>query len=58
VKVEDDVASVDSVDGDLGGRDTTQRGCGHGHLGRQRLRRDQLSEVEALLVDGAADGKC
>ena len=39
VKVKNNVARFDSVDGDLGGRDAAQLGCGHRHLGRQRLRR-------------------
>ena len=39
VEVQDDMARFDSVDGDLGGRDAAQCGCGHGHVGGQRLRR-------------------
>ena len=39
VEVQDNVAGFDSVDGDLGGRDAAQCGCGHGHVGGQRLRR-------------------
>ena len=31
VEVQDNVARFDSVDGDLGGRDAAQCGCGHGH---------------------------
>ena len=57
VEVENDVARFDSVDRDLGGRDAAQCGCGHGHVGGQRLRRQQLSEQSPLLVDIAADGE-
>ena len=32
-------ARISSVDCNLGGRDAAQCGCGHGHLGGQRLRR-------------------
>jgi len=42
---------------DLGGWDAAQCGCGHGHVGGQRLRRYQLSEQSPLLVDIAADGE-
>jgi hypothetical protein len=47
----------DSVNGDLRGRDAAQYGGGHGHAGRQRLRRYQLPEQSPLLVDIAADGE-
>ena len=57
VEVENNVARFDSVDCDLGGWDAAQCGCGHGHLGGQRLRRKQLSEQSPLLVDVAADGE-
>ena len=57
VEVQNDVARLDSVDGDLGGRDAAERGCGHGHLGGQRLRRQQLPEQPPLLVDIAAGGE-
>jgi hypothetical protein len=33
------MTGFDSVDGDLGGWDAAQCGCGHGHVGGQRLRR-------------------
>ena len=39
VEVENDVARFDSLDGDLGGRNAAQCGCGHRHVGGQRLRR-------------------
>jgi hypothetical protein len=39
VEVQDNVARFDSVDGDLGGWDAAQHGCGHGHVGGQWLRR-------------------
>ena len=39
VEVENNVARFDSVDRDLGGWDAAQCGCGHGHVGGQRLRR-------------------
>ena len=51
VEVQDDVAGFGSVDGDLGGRDAAQRGCGHGHAGGQRLRRYQFPEQPPLLAD-------
>jgi len=57
VKVEDDVARFDAVDGDLGGWDAAQCACGHGHVGGQWLRREQLSEQAPLLGDIAADGE-
>jgi hypothetical protein len=57
VEVENNVARFDSVDCDLGGWDAVQCGFGHGHIGRQRLRREQLSEQPPLLVDIAADGE-
>jgi hypothetical protein len=57
VEVQDNVARSDSVDCDLGGRDTAERGCGHGHVGGQRLRGYRLSELAPLLVDIAADGE-
>ena len=57
VEVENNVARFDSVDCDLGGWDAAQCGCGHGHVGGQRLRRQQLSEQSPLLVDIAADGE-
>jgi hypothetical protein len=51
VEVQDNMAGFDSVDGDLGGRDAAQGGCGHGHAGWQRLRRCQLCELPPLLAD-------
>ena len=39
VEVQDNVARFDSVERDLGGWDAAQCGCGHGHIGGQRLRR-------------------
>jgi len=44
VEVENDVARVDSTNGDLGGRNAAQRACGHGDPGRERLCREQLSQ--------------
>jgi len=40
VEVKNNMARFDSVDCDLGGWDGTQCGCGHGHVGGQRLRRE------------------
>ena len=57
MEVQNDMARFDSVDCDLGGWDAAQSGCGHGHVGRQRLRRYQLSEQPPLLVDIAVDGE-
>jgi len=57
VKVQHDMAMFDPVDGDLGGWNAAQRGCGHGDLGGQRLRRRELLELSPLLVDVAADGE-
>jgi hypothetical protein len=51
------MARFDPVDGDLGGRDPAQGGGGHGHVGGQRLCREQLSEQSPLLVDIAAGGE-
>jgi hypothetical protein len=51
VEVENNVARFDSVDCDLGGWDAAQCGRGHGHVGGQRLRRQQFSEQSPLLVD-------
>jgi hypothetical protein len=55
VEVENNVARLDFVDRDLGGRDAVQCGCGYGHVGGQRLRRYGLSEQTPLLIDTAAD---
>ena len=44
VEVKNNVARFDSVDGDLGSWDAAQCGCGHGHIGGQRLRGGQLPE--------------
>ena len=57
VEIENHVARFDAVDGDLGGWDVAQCGCGHGHVGGQWLRREQLSEQSPLLVDIAAGGE-
>src|SRR6266567_4090346 len=57
VEVQDNMARFDSVDGDLGGWDAAQCGCGHGHVGGQRLRRYQLPKLSPLLVDVAAGGE-
>ena len=57
VEVQDNVAGFDSVDGDLGGRDAAQCGCGHGQVGGQRLRRCQLAEQPPLLVDVDVGGE-
>ncbi len=51
VEVQDDMARFDSVDRDLGGRDAAKRGCGHGYVGGQRLRRQYLPQLPPLLVD-------
>jgi hypothetical protein len=42
-------------DGDLGGRDAAECGGGHGHVGRQRLRRCQLALSGTATVRGLAD---
>ena len=57
VEVQDDMAWFDPVDGDLGGRDATERGWGHGHADGQRLRRGQLREYPPLLADLAIGGE-
>jgi hypothetical protein len=57
VEVQDNMAGFDPVDGDLGGRDAAQRGRGHGHVGGQRLGRDQLFEQSPLLADVDAGGE-
>ena len=57
VEVQDDVAGFGAVDGDLGGWDAAQRGCGHAHVGGQRLRRCQLPQQPPLLADVEAGGE-
>jgi len=57
VEVENDVARFDPVNGDLGGRNAAQRGCGHCDLGRERLRRQQLFQESPLLLDIAVRGE-
>ena len=57
VEVENNVARFDPVDRDLGGWDAAQCGCGHDHVGRQRLRREQLFQESPLLVDVAVGGE-
>jgi hypothetical protein len=57
VEIEDNVASLYTVDCDLGGRDAAQCGWGHGDVRGQRLRREQFSENAPLLIDVAADGE-
>ena len=55
VEVQDNMARLDPVDCDLGGWDAAQCGCGHGHVGGQRLRRRQLPEQPPLLADVAVE---
>ena len=57
MEVQDNVTRFDAVDCDLGGRDAAQCGCGHGHVGGQRLRREQLPEQSPLLVDVGVGGE-
>jgi hypothetical protein len=57
VEVQDNVARLDSVDGDLGNRDGAQCGCGHGDLGGQRLRRYQLPELPPVPADVDVGGE-
>jgi hypothetical protein len=57
MEVQDNMARFDSAYGDLGGWDAAQYGCGHGHVGRQRLRRYQLPEQPPLLADVDAGGE-
>jgi hypothetical protein len=57
VEVENNVARFDPVDRDLGGWHAAQRGCGYGHVGPQRLRRQQLLQQAPLLVDIAVGGE-
>jgi hypothetical protein len=58
LEVQNNVARLDSVDGDLGNRDAAQCGCGHGDLGGERLRRCQLPEQSPLLADVDVGGEC
>jgi hypothetical protein len=51
------MAGFDSADGDLGGRDAAQRGCGHGHTGGQWLRRYQFPELPPVLAGVAVGGE-
>jgi hypothetical protein len=53
VEVQDDMARIDSGNGDLGDRDAAQRGRGHGQIGGQGLPRCQLPEQPPLLADVA-----
>jgi len=55
VEVRDDMAGFASGDGDLGGRNAAECGGGHGHVGRQRLRRCQLALSGTAAVRGLAD---
>jgi hypothetical protein len=57
VEVENDVARFGLINGDLGRSDAPECGFGHGHLGRQRLRREQLLQRSPLLVDIAVGGE-
>jgi hypothetical protein len=57
MKVQDDMARVGAVDGDLGSGDAAKFGGGHGHISRQRLRGYQLLEQAPLLVDIDAFGE-
>jgi len=57
MEVKNNMPRFDSVDCDLGGWDGTQCGCGHEHVGGQRLRRRQLSHQSLLRVDVGADGE-
>ena len=56
VEVQDHVTRFDSVHHDLRGRDAAENGCGHGHIGGQRLRRCQLPEQPPLLADVEVGG--
>jgi len=51
------MAGFGAIDGDLGGRDAAQRGGGHGHAGRQRLRRGQLRDQPPQLADVGISGE-
>ena len=57
VKVQDNVARLDPIDRDLGGSDPAERGFGHCHVGRQRLRRYQLLEQAPLFIDIGVRGE-
>jgi len=57
VEVQNDVARLDAVDGDLGGRDAAQHAFGHLHVGGQRLRGQQLLQQSPLLVDVGVGGE-
>jgi hypothetical protein len=57
VEVQDNMAGFGAIDGDLGGRDAAQRGGGHGHAGRQRLRRGQLRDQPPQLADVGISGE-
>ena len=57
VEVQDHMARFGSVDRDLGGWHAAQFGCGHGYVGRQRLRRGQLAEQPPLLADVDVGGE-
>jgi len=57
IRVKNNMARFDSVECDLGSWDAAQCGCGHGHIGGQRLRRCQLSEQPPLLAHVDVDGE-
>ena len=57
VEVQDNVAGLGSVDGDLGGGDAAQRGGGHGDLGGQRLRGEQLRSSRRCSLRSMPAGK-
>ena len=57
VEVQDDMARLDSGNGDLGDRDAAQRGRGHGHIGGQRLPHYQFPEQPPLLADVNVGGE-
>jgi hypothetical protein len=55
VEVQDNMAGLNSVDGDLGDWHAAQLGCGHGHAGGQQLRRCVLSRQPPQLTDVAVE---
>ena len=57
VEVHDDVAGLDPVDRDLGRSDVAEGGFGHGHIGGQRLRRQELAEHAPLFIDAGVRGE-
>jgi hypothetical protein len=56
MEVQDDMARLDPVNGEIGSRDTAQLGFRHSHVRGHWPRRCPLPHQPPLLADAAADG--